>query len=244
MWLAADRLVGQTQRFGIGGRRRPGGGVALQEQIGRHLPGQVAEMLDEPGVWFLVAEHTETVEHLQAELVCGGNGGRVEVGQRLGDSPVPSAELLRRGGRQQGLQRVEVAPRGARSGRRQPGLENHQPLAHPQPQLVGGHPTEGDQHQLVEGDHPLGQVSRSERGDGVGLPRAGAGLQHCCPLRQRSGDVELGDQRGHRAASAISRGWKTRRARLPKRVGSASTPRSSATTDGSASSTSSGGCGP
>ena len=77
-------------------------------------------------------------------------------------------------------------------GQRELPLGVGQPFAHPQPQLVGRCPTEGDHHQLGQVGDTVGDVAGGQRGDRVRLAGAGAGLEDRRADRQRTVEVERG----------------------------------------------------
>ena len=111
-------------------------------------------------------------------------------------------------------------------------LDRHQAFAYSKPQLIGRHASEGDQQHLAEVGGPFGDHPGGERGDGVGLAGARAGLEHSGTARQLAVDVEGRRIADHRRSSTDSSGWKTRRARVPNRLGSTRLPRTSLAMDG------------
>ncbi len=227
-----DRVAGDVERFGVAERALPTRRVPGQVEIGRHLAGQVGQVFDEGALRLPVPEHPQPIEHPQAELMRGGDGGRVIVRQGSGDPSLPQGQLGGRHVEQQGLHAVVRFGRSRVDGHRQRGLETDQPVAYPQPKLVGGHPAEGDEHQLAQLDVALGEIASGQSGDGMRLPRAGTGLQHDGAGGQRSTDVERRRLVGHHwcSSSALSSGWKTRRASVPNRRGSAGLSRTSSST--------------
>ena len=146
-------------------------------------------MLHEDRVGFGVAEHAEVVQHPQAELVGGGDGGRVDLGQRRLDALQPQRDLLGLGCRQVGIDRV-VGQRAVRQVLRQGGAGLAQPGVDPMTQLAGGRPREGDHHDLLEPEVPLRQVAHGQGGDRIGLAGAGGGLQDAGAGGQRPQQVE------------------------------------------------------
>ena len=186
-----DGILTQPDRFVERHRRLTGRRIALQVEVGGDLTGEVGDLVDEHRLRLTVAEDAEPVEHPQAELVGGGDGGRVEPGQGAGHPGVP---VLQTGAvDQQLLERIQRPGVAAGDGVGHPGLQRDESLVHPRAQFVGGHPAEGDQHQLVERRASFGDVTGGQCGQGVGLAGAGAGLQHGRAGRQLAADVELGD---------------------------------------------------
>ncbi len=98
--------------------------------------------------------------------------------------------------REQAHDRVDVLV-DARQRGGEPGLDGDEPLAHPLAQLARRHARERHEQQLLE-RRPLGDVPGRERGDRVGLARAGARLEHGHAARQRPADVE---RLGHRCVT-------------------------------------------
>ena len=122
---------------------------------------QVREVLDERHVGLEVAGDAQAAEHLLAEAVGGGDGGRVEAGD--------GARQVRRRCNS-ASPRPAASPPGPRPRRRRPGqppgqaaLDADQPLAHPLAQLAGGDPGEGDQQQSLERRSPRRRSARSGR---------------------------------------------------------------------------------
>jgi hypothetical protein len=177
-----------AQRLGLRQlhRGQPVGGVPLEVQVGGRLVDQVVDLLHEVRLRFGVAEHPEALEHLQAELVRGGDGRLVDLAER-GRHPPPAPLALRRVHRadERGhAVAVRHVPRG------QGGQQRHEPLADPAAELGRRHPAEGDQQQLAQRPVGLRHVPRGQRREGEGLARAGARLEHGRPARQRAANVE------------------------------------------------------
>lgn len=191
---------------------------AVDVQVVDDVGDEVARVLGEVVAAVDVARDAEAEEHLLAEAVRRGDRRGVEV--RDGDRE-PVAALLdgrARPGGQQRQQRVARAGRRRQRARRrervdggqrrvQRGARAREPLAHAVAQLARGEAGERDEQQLVQAGDALGDVARGERGDGVGLAGAGAGLQHRHALRQRAADVELpgGAHRSLTSSTASSR---------------------------------------
>ena len=85
-----------VERRGVRRRRSP---EAADVQVVDDLHDELVQVLDELGVRLGVAGDAEPGEHLLAELVGGGDGRAVEVGQRGGQPPAPDGHLARRGSR-------------------------------------------------------------------------------------------------------------------------------------------------
>ena len=64
-------------------RRLAVGGEAAEVEVVDHLDHEVVEVLDEPGTGLGVAGDTERAQHQLAELMGGGDGRAVEVGERV-----------------------------------------------------------------------------------------------------------------------------------------------------------------
>ena len=88
-------------------------------------------------------------------------------------------------------------------------LQADEALADAVAQLARGHAGEGHEQEVVE-PRPLGDVARGEGGDRVRLARAGAGLEHGDPGRQRAAGVEGADL-GGRAHRSSRCSWASRR---------------------------------
>ena len=75
------------------GRRPSAAAVLADVEVVDDLGDQVVDLLDEPRVGVGVAGDAEAREHLLAELVGGGDRGRVEVGERVGQPRAPAGPL-------------------------------------------------------------------------------------------------------------------------------------------------------
>ncbi len=138
-----------------------------------------------------------------AEPVGSGDGGGVEVGQGGGEQLAPLSYLFGRPGGQQGHDVVVVGWGDAGHHPGQLVLSADQAPADTVTQFPCGHASEGDQQELLEGDSRR-HVAGGQAGDGKGLARAGAGLEHRDPAGQWSADVERGGvvRRAHRSTSS------------------------------------------
>ena len=158
------------RRLGAGGAEPP------DEQIVHHLDDQIVEVLDQRRAGFAVPRHTQSGQHLLAELVRGGDGRRVEIGERPGEPAAPDRHLARR--RPSASRTISSLPcRRALAGSANARSALHQLLANPLAELLAGRPTEGDHQQLVEPGHTFGHVPGDQRADRVGLAGAGTGFQ-------------------------------------------------------------------
>ncbi len=92
------RPAGERERLGAAERGRAGAARAVlaHVEVVDHLGDQVVDRLDEHRVAVAVAGHPEPGEHLLAELVGGGDGGRVEVGERAREPGAPAPRPRRR----------------------------------------------------------------------------------------------------------------------------------------------------
>jgi hypothetical protein len=162
--------------------------VSAQVEVVDDLVAEVADVLHEARVGLDVAEHAEAAEHLLAEAVGGGDGGRVEVGEGGSEPLAPQADQGLAAGREQRHDRVVV--RG-RAGQRplEALLGADQPLAHALAQLTGRHAREGHHQDLLQRD-AVGDVAGGERGDRERLAGTGARLEHGHAGRERAADVE------------------------------------------------------
>ena len=153
------------------------------------LAQQVVEVLDQPGPAVGVAGDPERTEHHRAELVGGGDGRGVEVGQRVGDPAVPERPFAGVAVEEQ-LDQVGLLDRGQRgvSGQRALGLDQLGP--DPFAELLAGRPAERHDQHLLERADALGDEAGDQRADGPGLAGAGAGLEQGGAGRQRVADVE------------------------------------------------------
>ena len=158
-----------------------------QIEIIDDLGDQIVETLDEfhPGIG--IAGHSQRGQHDVAELVDGGDGGGVEIGQRIGEVGPPSLVFLGIALQQPGDHLVVSDQCGI--------AETCQGMgdltAHPLTQFLGGGPAEGDQQHLVESGHPLGEVAGDQRGQGEGLAGPRAGLQDGGRTRVRQGAEQI-----------------------------------------------------
>ena len=116
-----DGLLAQPDRLVELHRRLTGRRVALQVEVGGDLPGEVGDLVDEHRLRLAVAEDAEPVEHPQAELVGGGDGGRVETGEGAGHQFVPVLEAG--AGDQQLLERIQRPVVAAGDGVGHPGFQ-------------------------------------------------------------------------------------------------------------------------
>ncbi len=171
-----------------------GVGEGPQVEVVDDLAQQVVEVLDEPGPGVGVAGDAQRLEHQGAELVGGGDGGRVEAGERLEDAAVahlPVAPVA-----DQQAQQVGAGGHVGVPGQGPLGLDELGP--DPFAQLLAGGPPERHHEHVVEAGGALDDVAGDQGADGPGLAGAGAGLE------QRGGarggqvgraDVEAGDRR-------------------------------------------------
>ncbi len=184
---------------------------AAHVEVVDHLLHQVADVLDDDRIARDVAAHAEAPEHPLAEAVGGGDGGGVEVGERLGQARPPPQDRFAAALAQQAQHRVLGRRRDAGQRPAEPLLGAHQPLAHAVAQLARGHAGEGDHQQLLQ-RRTLGDEPRGEGRDGERLAGAGAGLQHGHARWQRPARIEGRDALVHASstASAASRGSHSR----------------------------------
>ncbi len=164
--------------------------VGAQVEVGDHLGGHVGGVLGEGQVGVDVGGDAEPGEHLQAEPVGRGDGGGVEVGDRVREPVASRRDLGVAAGREVHQHGVVGRPRRRRIRERRG--RGDEPLADALTQLDRRGPAERHQHQLVDAGHTLGDVARGQRGDRVRLAGAGAGLQHRRPGRQVPARVEDG----------------------------------------------------
>ena len=210
-----DRQLGDVVGLPAGQRRR----CLLLTELGEvhvvdDLADQIRQGFDQGHLGVGVAGDAERFQHDVAELMSGGDGGRVEVGQRV---PEPRRTPLPFRGRH--LQQMGDQVVGGLVGRGVQQLERLQQLrTHPFAQLPGGGAAEGHQQHLVQCGNTFGDVAGDQRGQREGLARAGAGLEHRGGPRlgQRTVEVERLHARGSR--SAASSGVQIRVASAPNRV--------------------------
>ena len=195
-----------------------------QVQVVDDVDHQVTEVLDEGHLPLDVTRHAQAAQHVLAEPMGRGDGCRVEIGEGLGHEPAPPLQL--------GVRSVGQDPENGVVGRRAdtgpgPGeavLGRDQALPDPVTQLAGRHAGERHQQQFLERDARC-HIAGGQGGDGEGLARARARLQHRHACRERPADVEAGHRRegAHRwtRSSHESRLSQSRRAKCPRRLGSA-----------------------
>ena len=200
---AATASLGDLDRFLVGHRRAVPGRVAPQVEVGGDLAGQVGEP---------ARRRRPAAPGRRARPARRASAGRTRGSSRWwprrsrpapGHPAPPPGQLGRRYVGQQRHQRVR-APGGA--GQRGGQGRRPRPPAGPGPaaELVGGHPAEGDQHQLAQLDPSLGQIAGGQGGDRVRLARAGAGLQHRGSRRQRTAEVEVRPGRCGRSCQLLA----------------------------------------
>ena len=161
------------------------------------LVDEVGRVLDERDVGLDVAGDAEPAQHVLAEAVGGGDRRGVEVGERGGEAAPADARPRRRDVGEEAQHVVVRRRRHAGQDAGQPVLGADEPLAHPRPQLAGGHPAERHEQHVLE-RRALGDVAGGEGGDGERLAGAGARLEHRDAGRQRPADVERGVGVAHR----------------------------------------------
>jgi hypothetical protein len=141
-----DGLIGDLQRLVVAHGRRAVSGVTAQVEVGGHFSRQVSEVLHDGGMRLAIAEYPKTIEHLEAELVCGGNGGGVELRKRTRHPLASRRQLIWPTCREHDLEGAELPGGKAPSDRiGEAALDPDQSLPHSQPKFVGRHSPEGDQ---------------------------------------------------------------------------------------------------
>ena len=150
---------------------------------------EVADVLDQLAAALHVARHAEAAEHLLAEAVRRGDGGRVEVGERALEPRAPLRHRVAGAGGEQGHDLVAGAHgrAGEHVGERL--LDVDEALADPLAQLARRHPRERHEQQLAQ-RRALGDVAGGERRDRVRLARPRARLEHGDAGRERAARVE------------------------------------------------------
>ena len=213
-----DRPAHDLERLAEAQRRlrRVGPAELAQPQVARHLDHQVVDALDERRVGLEVTGDPQTAQHLLAEPVRGGQRRGVEVGQRGGQPRPPAGDLVVGRVGQQPEQVVVVPGRPGGAGVGEAALGADQPRPDPLAQLLGCHPAERHQHQLVQLGPALGDVAGREGRDRERLAGARAGLEHRGAGRKRAADVE-GVAHGESTVSARSSGHHSRHASAPNR---------------------------
>ena len=181
--LAGDghRLTAREDRVVVGPRERPQ--VEVVDDFGE----QVVEVLDQSRPGVRVSGDSQRPENHAAELVGGGDRGRVEPGQCLADPAVAPGPLIAVAVKEQ-VQQVRVGVWRPVARERMLGLDKLCP--DPFTQLLAGGATERDDQHLLQQCHALGDVASDERPDRPGLAGAGARLEQGGPGRQRIADVE------------------------------------------------------
>ena len=118
----------------------------------------------------------------------GGDGRRVESGERIGQAFTALREFFGGAGEQVPQHLVLTDQVGVVEG----GDGVGDLPAHPVPQFLGGGPAEGDEQHLIQRRHTLGDVPSHQRGQREGLPRSGTGFQHRGRTRrgQRAHQIE------------------------------------------------------
>ncbi len=187
-------------------------GEGPQVEVVDDLDEEPVEVVHQLGVGVRGARDPEAAQDLLTELVRGGDGGGVDIGQGGPQAPATQRPLLLVHVEQQRQQVVAVA--GGRGIGEGP-LGRHELLAHPGAQLLAGGPPEGHDQHLRQQHHPLGDVAGHQRRDRPRLAGAGARLEQDGAGGQRVGDGEVG-QRAHtrslRSAPPVSTGPQTRSA--------------------------------
>ena len=138
------------------------------QQIGGDLGNERARVVDEDGVRIGDCGRAECPQHLLSKPVDRGDGGTVELGDRGANPAEPLGPIGAPHAAQERFLGDLVT--GQRIG------ELHQPGADTILELSSGGSRERDDQHFADGDGFFGDVAGSERGQRVGLPRAGTCL--------------------------------------------------------------------
>ncbi len=219
-----DHRPGDPQCVAVGQR----GVIAVtaevhQVEIVDNLGDQLVEVFDQRHTRVGVTRDAQRLEHQLAELVCGGNGCRIESGQRVAQALLTRVAL---GGAavEQVSQQLVVAGGVRVIGAVAGVVENPHRIDHlasdPLTKFLTGRPPEGDEQHLVEPGPSLRDVAGHQRGQRECLARAGAGLEHRGGILggQWAEQIEGAHQPGSRSARSI--GSQSRAAKAPSRLSS------------------------
>ena len=145
-----------------------------QVQVVDDLGDDIVEALDQLHTGIGIAGHTKRFQHQLAELVCGGDGRRVEARQRVTQPQLALGQLVGLAVEQMLDHLVVPDERGVVE--RQQRLEDL--AAHPLPQFLAGRPSERDEQHLVQGRDAFGDVAGHQTREGERLAGARTGFQH------------------------------------------------------------------